>query len=89
MSFIWFTNPHGVIGVAKVITHWGSTEYYISAVSGLDVEIDKETVTSWGARFPDAAGKALFGEAEELEKKNKKDGFYKNLMKEINEQRTI
>jgi hypothetical protein len=69
MSFIWFTNAHGVIGVAKVITHWGSTEYYISAVSGLDVEIDKETVTSWGSRFPDLAGEVLFGQAEAQEKK--------------------
>lgn len=80
MSFIWFTNPHGVIGVAKVTTN-GETKYYISAVSGLDVAIDEETVISWGARFPDAAGDALFGEAEALEKKIQKNNFYKNIMK--------
>jgi hypothetical protein len=79
MSFIWFTNAHGVIGIAKVETQHEGIKYYISAVSGLDVAIDEETVISWGARFPDSAGRALFGEAEELDKK--KMGLYEQIIR--------
>lgn len=80
MSFIWFTNAHGVIGIAEVMNEYGETNYYISAVSGLDVEIDKQTVISWGAKFPDVAGALLFGEAKKQEERQAKNLFYKKTM---------
>ena len=81
MSFIWFTNPHGVIGIAKVETEFEGVKYYISAVSGLDVDIDQQTVIEWGARFPDEAGDVLFKQAEALQLKQAKNLFYKKAMR--------
>lgn len=59
----WFTNPKGTIGVAKVKTHEGNIEYRISAVDGFLEHMDVQQIVAWGARFPDAAGEAMFGSA--------------------------
>ena len=60
----WFNNPKGTIGVAKVKTHEGSIEYRISAVDGFLEHMDVQQIVAWGARFPDAAGEAMFGSAK-------------------------
>lgn len=59
----WFTNPKGTIGVAKVKTNEGNIEYRISAVDGFLEHMDVQQIVAWGARFPDAAGEAMFGSA--------------------------
>jgi len=59
----WFTNTKGLIGIAKVKTDEG-IEYRISPVDGFLPHMDVQQVVAWGARFPDAAGEALFGSAK-------------------------
>lgn len=59
----WFSNPKGTIGVAKVKTHEGNIEYRISSVDGFLEHMDVQQIVAWGARFPDAAGEAMFGSA--------------------------
>jgi hypothetical protein len=50
--------------VAKVKTHEGNIEYRISAVDGFLEHMDVQQIVAWGARFPDAAGEAMFGGAK-------------------------
>jgi hypothetical protein len=59
----WFTNTKGAVGIAKVKTHEGNIEYRISAVDGFLEHMDVQQIVAWGARFPDAAGEAMFGGA--------------------------
>jgi hypothetical protein len=59
----WFNNPKGTIGIAKVETHEGNIEYRISSVDGFLEHMDVQQIVAWGARFPDAAGEAMFGSA--------------------------
>jgi hypothetical protein len=61
----WFTGAKGTVGIAKVQTFDGNIEYRISPVDGFLEHMDVQQVVAWGARFPDAAGEALFGESDE------------------------
>ena len=38
-------------------------EYRISSVDGFLEHMDVQQIVAWGARFPDAAGEAMFGSA--------------------------
>ena len=59
----WFTSPKGTVGIAKVQTVHDGIEYRISAVDGFLEHMDVQQIVAWGARFPDAAGEAMFGGA--------------------------
>ena len=60
LEWRWFEPSKGKIGVAKVQTQDGKIEYRISAVDGFLEHMDVQQIVAWGARFPDAAGQALF-----------------------------
>ena len=62
MNVMWFTNTKGTIGIVKVKTPYEGIQYYISAVDGFMEKMDVIQVIAWGSRFPDDAGKALFGD---------------------------
>jgi len=59
----WFTNHKGTVGIAKVQTVHDGIEYRISSVDGFLEHMDVQQIVAWGARFPDAAGEAMFGGA--------------------------
>lgn len=56
----WFTTTNGTVGIVKVADAFAGICYFISAVSGLNEETDKEYIADWGARFPVEAGDKLF-----------------------------
>ena len=62
LDVMWFTSTKGTVGIVKVQTQHDGVEYRISAVDGFMEKMDVIQVMAWGARFPDAAGVALFGE---------------------------
>jgi hypothetical protein len=59
LDAVWFKSEKGTVGIVKVQTIGNGIEYRISAVDGLLEKMDVLQVVAWGARFPDAAGKAL------------------------------
>jgi hypothetical protein len=59
----WFNGAKGMVGIAKVQTVHDGIEYRISAVDGFLEHMDVQQIVAWGARFPDAAGEAMFGSA--------------------------
>ena len=62
LGVTWFTNARGPVGVVRVeCEETGNVEYRISAVDGFNEAVDANIVASLGARFPTAAGNALFG----------------------------
>ena len=63
LKWTWFSTTKGTVGIAKVKTFDGQIEYRISAVDGFMEKMDVQQILAWGARFPDAAGEALFGSA--------------------------
>lgn len=64
LDWKWFTSSKGCVGIAKVKTYDGGIEYRISSVDGFLEKMDVQQIVAWGARFPDAAGEALFGGKE-------------------------
>ena len=58
----WFTGNKGKVGIAKVLTDDGDTEYRISVVDGFLEHMDVQQVVAWGAYFPHEAGDPLFME---------------------------
>lgn len=60
LEVAWFTNGRGSVGVAAVMTPYDGIKFYISAVDGFNEAVDSNLVMNLGARFPDAAGHALF-----------------------------
>jgi hypothetical protein len=58
----WFTGNKGKVGIAKVLTDDGDTEYRISVVDGFLEHMDVQQVVAWGAYFPFEAGDPLFPE---------------------------
>lgn len=61
LDWTWFNTTKGTVGIAKVKTFDGQIEYRISPVDGFMEKMDVQQIVAWGARFPDAAGKALLG----------------------------
>ena len=64
LDVAWFTSTKGTVGIVKVQTQHDGVEYRISAVDGFMEKMDVIQVMAWGARFPDAAGRALFGDKD-------------------------
>jgi hypothetical protein len=60
MRALWFTSGMGVIGVVMAEDH-GETHYLVGIAQGMHEQIDVNNITALGARFPKAAGEALFG----------------------------
>lgn len=60
LDWEWFTSSKGTVGIAKVKTYGGKIEYRISPVDGFMEKMDVQQIVAWGARFPDAAGQAIF-----------------------------
>ena len=62
VDWTWFTSTKGTVGVVKMIDDNEGTIYRISAVDGFMEKMDVLQIVAWGARFPKAAGDALFPE---------------------------
>ena len=58
----WYEGRKGKIGIAKVQTEDGDTEYRIGTVDGFLEHMDVQQIVAWGAWFPIEAGDALFPE---------------------------
>lgn len=56
---MWFCGRTNV-GIVMVNDEYDGVKYYISAVSGVDEEYDKQFIADWGSTFPKDAGDALF-----------------------------
>lgn len=61
IRWTWFTTPKGTVGIVEARAEDGKTEFRIGPVDGFMEKMDVLQVVAWGARFPDAAGKALLG----------------------------
>lgn len=61
MRWTWFRTSKGTVGIVEVRTEAGEIEFRIGPVDGFMEKMDVLQVVAWGARFPDAAGKALLG----------------------------
>jgi hypothetical protein len=59
-DWLWFTSTKGTVGIVKMETEEEGVVYRISAVDGFMEKMDVQQVVAWGARFPKAAGEALF-----------------------------
>lgn len=64
----WFNGARGLIGIVRVEMDDDASEqpqkvirYFVGPGSGLDAAHDSQEIADWGARFPEAAGEALFG----------------------------
>lgn len=84
-NFIWFTNPNGVVGIAKVINQYGETNYLIGVATGIDRSIDEQMILDWGNHFPELAGTALFGGKKAVIARTPKKN--KSLKEEVIEQK--
>jgi hypothetical protein len=59
-DWVWFTSAKGTVGIVKMETEDEGVIYRISAVDGFMEKMDVQQIVAWGARFPQAAGEALF-----------------------------
>ena len=57
---MWF-NSRGTVGIVMAEDELGEIFYMIGAGDGLNENIDVNLITSFGARFPNVIGDALFG----------------------------
>jgi hypothetical protein len=62
MDWTWFTSSKGTVGIVKMKDEFGQVVYRISAVDGFMEKMDVLQLVAWGAKFPNAAGDALFPE---------------------------
>lgn len=58
---IWFTSGKGLVGIVEATQDDGEHGYWIAPCDGFNEVIDQNLVAVQGARFPEAAGLALFG----------------------------
>lgn len=66
---LWFQG-RGTIGITMAEDEAGEIFYFIGAGDGLNENIDVNLITSFGARFPNAAGDVLFGRVPTVEKRS-------------------
>jgi len=62
IDVMWFTESQGTLGIVKADDEYNGVRYFIGSCSGVHEETDKEHIADWGAKFPKAAGDALFKE---------------------------
>lgn len=56
----WFSAAAGTVGIVQVVDPYEGICYFISHVTGISEQADKEYIADWGARFPNDAGEKLF-----------------------------
>jgi hypothetical protein len=61
---IWFTSGRGLVGIVEATQDDGERGYWIAPCDGFNEVIDANMVAAHGARFPEAAGLAIFGPLE-------------------------
>jgi hypothetical protein len=61
---LWFTSLRGLVGVVHATQEDGERGYWVAPCDGFNEVIDANLVVAQGARFPQAAGRALFGITE-------------------------
>lgn len=57
----WFDSGRGGVGIVMADDEREGIRFLIGPVDGLHEQIDINNIMTWGARFPDGAGKAMFG----------------------------
>jgi hypothetical protein len=60
IDWVWFTTSKGLVGIVKMNDEHEGVVYRISVVDGFMEKMDVMQVVAWGAKFPKAAGDALF-----------------------------
>lgn len=58
----WFSGV-SCVGIVRCIDDHAGIKYYIGNASSVNEEFDAEQIMKWGAKFPDDAGKLIFGDA--------------------------
>lgn len=58
---MWFSSGKGLVGIVAATQDDGEQGFWISPCDGFNEVIDANMVAAHGARFPEAAGLALFG----------------------------
>ena len=61
MAVEWFSGARGVVGIVMADDEREGIRFFIGPADGLNEQIDINNIMTWGARFPDGAGKAMFG----------------------------
>lgn len=64
IRWTWFQTQKGIVGIVEARTESGEIEFRIGPVDGFMQKMDVLQVLAWGAKFPDAAGRALLGPSE-------------------------
>ena len=64
-NVLWFSSGKGLVGIVRATQDDGEQGYWIAPADGFNEVIDANMVAAHGARFPDAAGQALFGARNE------------------------
>lgn len=59
-NVMWFTSSKGLVGIVAATQDDGEHGYWIGPCDGFNEVIDANLVAAHGARFPDAAGIAIF-----------------------------
>ena len=62
---IWFTSGKGLVGIVEATQDDGEHGYWIAPCDGFNEVIDANMVGAHGAKFPEIAGRALFGGGHE------------------------
>jgi hypothetical protein len=62
IDWTWYTTNKGTVGIVKMQDENEGVIYRISAVDGFMEKMDVLQVVAWGAKFPKAAGDALFSQ---------------------------
>ena len=62
VDVFWFCAGHGNVGIVKCLNESAEIKYYVGSCTGMDEDIDMRHIANLGSRFPDAAGKLLFGD---------------------------
>lgn len=60
-NVLWFSSGKGLVGIVRATQDDGEQGYWIAPADGFNEVIDANMVAAHGAKFPDAAGQALFG----------------------------
>jgi hypothetical protein len=61
MAVEWFNSARGTVGIVMADDEREGVRFFIGPADGLNEQIDINNIMTWGARFPDGAGKAMFG----------------------------
>lgn len=60
LDWTWFNTNKGTVGIVKMQDEHNGIIYRIGAVDGFMEKMDVLQLVAWGAKFPKAAGDAIF-----------------------------